>query len=66
MEKAEYAPDRMVMIVDRLDNDVFPTKNAGMKTVRVRQGLSILQSPRDERYVPDFEAASLAGLCRIF
>jgi HAD superfamily hydrolase (TIGR01509 family) len=36
-----------VMIGDRIDNDIRPAKALGMRTVRLRQGASRFQQPRD-------------------
>ena len=45
IQKVECRPDRIVMIGDRLDNDIMPAKKAGMKTVRIKQGLHSVQQP---------------------
>lgn len=66
LEKAGCPPHEAVMIGDRLDNDVAPAKALGMKTVRVRQGFGVLQSPRSEADTPDFEIGSLSELPALF
>lgn len=40
LEKADCAPKNAVMIGDRIDNDIIPDVQLGMKTVWVKQGLS--------------------------
>ncbi len=53
LQKAKCRPDEAVMIGDRLDNDIIPAKQFGMKTVWVRQGYAIYQSIDDETKRPD-------------
>ena len=55
-----YALDRCgcdasetVMIGDRLDNDIFPAKSVGMKTIWVKQGFGGMQSPVLPEHYPD-------------
>lgn len=54
LEQAECKPNEAVMIGDRLDNDVVPAKQLGMKTVWVRQGFAKYQSISNETEKPDF------------
>ncbi len=56
------SPDRIAMIGDRLDNDIYPAKMAGMKTIRIQQGLSAVQEPSSDRYRPDATVSSLNEL----
>ena len=51
-----------VMIGDRLDNDIFPAKKLGMKTIWIRQGFSIYQHPVSKEYEPDETVESLMEL----
>ena len=50
------------MIGDRLDNDVFPAKALGMRTVWVRQGFGALQTTISPAYRPDRTVDSLSAL----
>ena len=50
------------MVGDRLDNDVFPAKELGMKTAWVRQGMAVYQQPVREEEQPDFIIDNLSGL----
>ena len=59
-------PEEAVMIGDRLDNDIFPAKALGMKTVWLRQGFGALQTPKGPEYVPDNTIQSLTELPGIF
>ena len=62
LEKAGCAPEEALMAGDRLDNDVFPAKALGMRTVWVRRGFGALQCPRSPAYAPDRTVDSLSGL----
>lgn len=48
-----------VMIGDRLDNDIFPAKKAGMKTIWIKQGLGAVQQPLSEEYEADYTVNDL-------
>ena len=41
LERAGVAPEDAFMIGDRIDNDILPAKNIGMKTIWVQQGYSL-------------------------
>jgi len=64
-ERSGCAPEKSVMIGDRLDNDIFPAKKLGMKTVWIKQGFGGMQSPLSEEYVPDREVMSLTDLIKL-
>ena len=66
IQKAECQPDRIVMIGDRLDNDIMPAKKTGMKTVRMKQGLHSVQQPISDAYRPDWEIQSVQQLVALF
>ena len=63
---AGCAPEEAVMIGDRLDNDIFPAKALGMKTVWLRRGFGALQTPKGPAYTPDHTVDSLEELLGIF
>lgn len=54
LEQAGRKPNEAVMIGDRLDNDIVPAKQLGMKTVWVRQGFAKYQSINNENEQPDY------------
>ncbi|MBP0954966.1 MAG: HAD family hydrolase [Oscillospiraceae bacterium] len=62
IKRTGCSPDRIAMIGDRLDNDIYPAKMAGMKTIRIRQGLSAVQEPISDEYRPDATVSSLNEL----
>jgi HAD superfamily hydrolase (TIGR01662 family) len=61
-EALGVAPEECIMIGDRIDCDVAPTKSLGMRTVRLRAGRHIAQEPRNAAERPDAEASDVAGL----
>ena len=63
---ANCLPINAVMVGDRLDNDIAPAKKLGMKTVRIKQGLSGLASVTDESEQADKEIDNLSELLNIF
>ena len=65
LEKAGCRAENAVMIGDRLDNDIFPAKSLGMKTIWIRQELGGIQTPKDDRYVPDARIDSLSEILNI-
>lgn len=65
LEQAGCKPNEAVMIGDRLDNDVVPAKQLGMKTVWVRQGFAKYQSISNETEKPDFIIDSISDILDI-
>ena len=65
LEQAGCKPNEAVMIGDRLDNDVVPAKQLGMKTVWVRQGFAKYQSISNETEQPDFIIDSIGDILDI-
>jgi putative hydrolase of the HAD superfamily len=57
-------PGECIMVGDRIDNDVIPARQLGMKTVLVRVGLHRNQEPRIPSEEPDVELQGIAGLGR--
>ncbi|MGL5416364.1 MAG: HAD family hydrolase [Clostridium sp.] len=66
VEKSGYKSEEVVMIGDRLDNDIFPAKQIGMKTIWVKQGFGGMQKPKSKEYIADKEVFKLKELLRIF
>lgn len=66
LEQANCVPTEAVMIGDRLDNDVFPSKALGFGTVRILQGPGRFQLPRNEAETPDATVANLDELAELF
>jgi len=55
-------PGQCVMVGDRIDNDIIPARQLGMKTVLVRVGLHRKQQPRIPFEIPDAEIKGIEGL----
>jgi HAD superfamily hydrolase (TIGR01549 family) len=66
LEKADCEPREAVMIGDRPDNDIYPAKQLGLRTIRIRQGSASCQQPRSEAYEADATVDTLDGLNAIF
>lgn len=61
-ERAGCAPGELLMVGDRLDNDIAPAKRAGWRTIRVRRGLHDECEPLDPDERADAVVASLEQL----
>lgn len=63
---ADCAPEHAVMVGDRPDNDIFPAKRLGMRTVRVMQGYARFQPPRIREHEADMTVESIEALPALF
>ena len=66
LEKAKCEPAQVFMVGDRLDNDIYPAKKLGMKTVWVRQGYARYQCVDDESKRPDYVIDSIDEITDLF
>lgn len=66
LEMSGCSAENAVMVGDRLDNDIYPAMELGMKTVWIRQGFSVYQRLDDNRPSPDYIIDSLTKLKDIF
>ncbi len=62
ISRAGCAPDGILMVGDRLDNDIGPAKSHGCLTMRVLQGFSRFQTPRRAAEIPDVTISSVREL----
>ena len=62
---AECRPENAVMVGDRLDNDIRPAKELGMKTIRIRKGIAVYAKPSCEAEVPEYTVDNLSEIIRI-
>lgn len=60
-----YKASEIVMVGDRLDNDIFPAKKIGMRTIWIKQGFGGIQIPKSDEYIPDIEISELNNLLDI-
>lgn len=65
LKMAECTVQEAVMIGDRLDNDIYPAKKLGMKTIWIKQGLAIYQNAEKSECKPDYEVDNLLELREI-
>ena len=61
-EAAGCSGHKLLMIGDRLDNDIRPARARGWATIRVKQGIAGAQQPRDLLDAPDASCSSLADV----
>ena len=66
LARAGCAPEQAVMIGDRIDNDIVPAKQLGMKTVWIRQGYGKYWNIQGDCETPDYEVNSLSELLSVF
>ena len=66
LTRAGCAPEQAVMIGDRIDNDIVPAKQIGMKTVWIRQGVGKYWNIQGDSETPEYEVNSLSELLSIF
>lgn len=66
LSRTGCSADKAVMIGDRLDNDIYPAKQLGMKTIRVLQGFSAYLTPESDEYKADCTVSDLSGLYKLF
>ena len=64
-DMADCHAENAVMIGDRLDNDIYPAKKLGMKTIWIRQDMAVYQKPESEEYEADITVNSLSELMEI-
>lgn len=55
-------PKQCIMVGDRIDNDIIPAKQLGMRTILIRVGIHKSQKPRIPFEIPDAELDGVSGL----
>ncbi|MGE0422513.1 MAG: HAD family hydrolase [Reyranellaceae bacterium] len=63
-EALGVAPERCIMVGDRIDNDIAPAKALGMAAIRFRSGRHARQQPRSPSEVPDADVVDVLELER--
>ena len=58
-------PEACVMVGDRIDKDVIPAHQLGMKAVLVRTGIHRNQAPRTPFEIPEADMQSINGLAKV-
>ena len=59
-------PEQAVMIGDRIDNDIVPAKQMGMKTVWIKQGVGKYWNIQGNCETPEYEVNTLSELLSLF
>ncbi|MDR0286423.1 MAG: HAD family hydrolase, partial [Clostridiales bacterium] len=59
LTQANCKPENALMIGDRLDNDIYPAKKLGMKTMWIKQGFGGMAEPVSPEHEPDYMVDSL-------
>ena len=62
LRKCGVLPEECIMVGDRIDKDIIPARQVGMKTILIRMGLYKNQQPRIPFEIPDAELDSIKGL----
>jgi putative hydrolase of the HAD superfamily len=57
-------PSECIMVGDRIDKDIIPARQLGMKTIRIKQGLHKNQMPREPFEIPDKEIDNVCELAK--
>lgn len=65
LERANCKVINSVMVGDRLDNDIYPAKKIGMKTIWIKQGFGGLQKPKAIEYEADYTINKLEEILDI-
>lgn len=65
LDKASAMADESIMVGDRIDKDIIPAKQIGMKTIRIKVGLHRNQAARVFEEIPDYEYDSIFGLLHL-
>lgn len=63
--KSDCKSSEVVMVGDRLDNDILPAKKLGLHTIWIKQGYGGMQSIKENDFTPDFTVNSLRELLKI-
>lgn len=66
LERSGCLPEEAVMVGDRIDNDIVPAKQIGMKTVWIRQGFGQFWNVTQETERADWVIDSLSEIAELF
>lgn len=65
LERSNCEPANAIMIGDRIDNDVIPAKQIGMKTIWIKQGFGQYWQITKGDEKPDYTVNNLTELCNL-
>ncbi len=64
LERSNCKPENAVMIGDRIDNDIVPAKQLGMKAIWIKQGFGGLWNITDASEKADIEVNNLSDILK--
>ena len=65
LEQAGCNPQNAIMVGDRLENDIVPARQLGMKMIWVRQGFAKYQSVEKECEKPDYIIENIGEIVKV-
>lgn len=65
LERSGCKPENAIMIGDRIDNDIIPAKEMGMKTIWIKQGFGKYWKITNEKEKADFTVDTLTEICNL-
>lgn len=65
LSRAECLPENAVMIGDRIDNDIEPANKLGMKTIWVKQGFAVYQTPFNDIQKANYAVDKLQDILEV-
>lgn len=65
LERSNCEPTNAIMIGDRIDNDIVPAKQMGMKTIWIKRGFGQYWNMKQEMEKPDFVVNNLTEICNL-
>lgn len=65
LERSGCKPENAVMIGDRIDNDIVPAKQIGMKTIWIKQGFGRFWKVMSESEKANYEVDNLSDILKI-
>ena len=65
LSRADCQPENAVMIGDRIDNDIEPANKLGMKTIWVKQGFAVYQTPVNDLQKADYSVDRLQNILEV-
>jgi HAD superfamily hydrolase (TIGR01549 family) len=65
LDQFGLSPQEVLMVGDRLENDIRPAKSLGMKTIWVKQGVSRVESPLGEDEMPTASVGEITEIASL-
>ena len=65
LSRANCPTENAIMIGDRIDNDIEPANKLGMKTIWVKQGFAVYQTPMNEFQQADYAVDRLQDILEV-